>query len=221
MSSTHFKHDLFSQFARVGKALSNGNRLELLEYLAQGERSVEELGKVAGLTLANTSQHLQQLRQAGLVATRKAGLKVYYRLSGDDVIVLLDALRAVAERHVADVERLVNTYLTVKDSLEPVPRSELLARVREGLVTVLDVRPPEEYAAGHVPGAVNIPLAELEQRLEELGKDQEIVAYCRGPHCVLAFDAVARLREKGLKARRLEDGYPEWKAEGLPVETQH
>ena len=220
MSSTHFKHDLFSQFARVGKALSSGNRLELLEHLAQGERSVEELGKVAGLALANTSQHLQQLRQAGLVSTRKEGLKVYYCLSGDDVIVLLNALRAVAERHVADVERLVSTYLTVKDSLEPVPRSELLARVRDGLVTVLDVRPPEEYAAGHLPGALNIPLAELELRLEELGKDQEIVAYCRGPHCVLAFDAVAQLRKKGLKARRLEDGYPEWKAEGLPVESE-
>jgi len=138
--------------------------------------------------------------------------------SGDDVVELLDALRHVAERHVAEVERLVNTYLTVKDNLEPIPRAELLARVRDGLVTVLDVRPPEEYAAGHVPGAVNIPLHELEQRLEELGKDQEIVAYCRGPHCVLAFDAVARLREKGLKARRLEDGYPEWKTAGLPVE---
>ncbi len=218
MSSTNFKHDLFNQFARVGKALGNGNRLELLEYLAQGERSVDELGKVAGLTTANTSQHLQQLRQAGLVTTRKHGLKVYYRLSGNDVIALLDALRAVAQRHVADVERLVNTYLTVKDSLEPVPRAELLARVREGLVTVLDVRPPEEYAAGHVPGAVNIPLAELEQRLEELGQGQEIVAYCRGPHCVLAYEAVARLRAQGREARRLEDGYPEWLAEGLPVE---
>ena len=220
MSITNFKHDLFSQFARVGKALGSGNRLELLEFLAQGERSVDELSKVAGLTMANTSQHLQQLRHAGLVATRKQGLKVYYRLSGDDVIRLLDALRVVAERHVADVERLVNTYLTVKDSLEPIPRTELLSRVRDGLVTVLDVRPPEEYAAGHVPGAVNIPLSELEQRLEELGKGEEIVAYCRGPHCVLAFDAVARLREKGLKARRLEDGYPEWQAEGLPVERQ-
>jgi len=218
MSRSNFKHDLFTQFARVGKALSNGNRLELLEFLAQGERSVEELSKVAGLTLANTSQHLQQLRQAGLVTTRKAGLKVFYSISADDVVELLDALRHVAERHVAEVERLVNTFLTVKDSLEPVPRTELLARVREGLVTVLDVRPAEEYAAGHVPGAVNIPLQELEQRLEELGKDQEIVAYCRGPHCVLAFDAVARLREHGLRARRMEDGYPEWKTAGLPVE---
>ena len=221
MSSGNFKHDLFSQFARVGKALSNGNRLELLEFLAQGERSVEELSKVAGLTVGNTSQHLQHLRQAGLVSTRKEGLKVYYRLSGDDVIEMMDALRHVAERHVADVERLVNTYLTVKDSLEPIPRSELLDRVRDGLVTVIDVRPPEEYAAGHVPGAVNIPLSELEEKLAELGDAQEVVAYCRGPHCVLAFDAVARLRKKGLKARRLEDGYPEWKTAGLPVEQDN
>lgn len=213
-----FKHDLFAQFARVGKALSNGNRLELLEFLAQGERSVEQLSKVAGLTVANTSQHLQQLRHAGMVTCRKEGLKVYYCISGDDVIKLLDALRAVAERHVTDVQHLVNTYLTVKDDLEPIPRTELLERVRDGLVTVLDVRPPEEYAAGHVPGAVNIPLQELEQRLEELGKNQEIVAYCRGPHCVLAFDAVARLREKGINARRMEDGYPEWKTAGLPIE---
>ncbi len=221
----NFKHDLFAQFARVGKALSNGNRLELLEFLAQGERSVEQLSKVAGLTVANTSQHLQQLRHAGMVTCRKEGLKVYYSISGNDVINLLDALRAVAERHVTDVQHLVNTFLTVKDNLEPVPRAELLERARDGLVTVLDVRPEEEYAAGHVPGAINIPLQELEQRLEELGnqdgKNREIVAYCRGPHCVLAFDAVARLREKGLKARRLEDGYPEWKTAGLPVEESH
>jgi len=218
----NFKRELFTQFARVGKALSNGNRLELLEFLAQGERSVDQLSKVAGLTVANTSQHLQQLRHAGMVTCRKEGLKVYYSISGDDVIILLDALRAVAERHVTDVQHLVNTFLTVKDNLEPIPRAELLERARDGLVTVLDVRPPEEYAAGHVPGAVNIPLQELEQRLEELGnqkgENREIVAYCRGPHCVLAFDAVARLREKGLNARRLEDGYPEWKTAGLPVE---
>ena len=219
MSSSGFKHDLFAQFARVGKALSNGNRLELLEYIAQGERSVDELAKVSGLTVANTSQHLQQLRQTGLVSCRKQGLKVFYTLSGDDVIGLLDALRGVAERHVADVERLINTYLTVKDELEPLPRRELLQRVRDGLVTVLDVRPAEEYVAGHVPGAVNVPLSELENYLKELRPEQEIVAYCRGPHCVLAFDAVASLREKGLKARRLEDGYPEWKSAGLPVET--
>ena len=222
MSGTNFKHDLFAQFARVGKALSNANRLELLEFLAQGERSVEQLSKVAGLTVANTSQHLQQLRHAGMVTCRKEGLKVYYSISGDDVITLLDTLRVVAERHVTDVQHLVSTYLTVKDNLEPIPRAELLERARDGLITVLDVRPPEEYASGHVPGAVNIPLHELEQRLEELGnlggENREIVAYCRGPHCVLAFDAVAHLREKGINARRMEDGYPEWKTAGLPIE---
>lgn len=218
MSGNSFKHDLFAQFARVGKALSNGNRLELLEYLAQGERSVEELSSVAGLTMGNTSQHLQHLRQAGLVISRKDGLKVFYRISADDVIDMLTALRSVAERHVADVERLINSYLTVKDDLEPIPRKELLNRVRDGLVTVVDVRPPEEYAAGHVPGAVNIPLDKLESHLKEFKTDQEIVAYCRGPHCVLAFDAVAQLRKRGIKARRLEDGYPEWKLAGLPIE---
>jgi len=218
MSNQGFKQDLFTQFARVGKALSSGNRLEILEFLAQGERSVEDLAKVAGLTMGNMSQHLQQLRQAGLVESRKQGLKVYYRLSGDDVINLLNALRAVAERHVADVERLVNSYLTVKDELEPIPRKELLKRVREGLVTVIDVRPPEEYAAGHVPGAINIPLDKLKSQLKELKNSKEIVAYCRGPHCVLAFDAVEQLRKKGIRARRLEDGYPEWRLAGLPVE---
>lgn len=218
MSSGSFKHDLFTQFARVAKAMGNGYRLELLEYLAQGERSVDALAKVSGLTMANTSQHLQQLRQAGLVSTRKEGVSVYYRLSGDDVVTLLDTLRGVAERHIAEVDRLVSTYLTVKDSLEPVPAEDLLKRAREGLVTVLDVRPPEEYAAGHLPGAVNIPLAKLERRLDEFTGDKEVVAYCRGPYCVLAFEAVARLRERGLKARRLQDGFPEWMHAGHPVE---
>jgi rhodanese-related sulfurtransferase/DNA-binding transcriptional ArsR family regulator len=217
-ASGNFKHDLFDQFARIGKVLSNGNRLELLEFLAQSERSVEELAKLTGLSIANTSQHLQQLRQAGLAVTRKEGLKVYYRLSDDDVIDLLTALRAVAERHLADVERLIATYLTVKDNLEPIPREELLARAQDELITVIDVRPPQEYAAGHVPGAINIPLTDLEKHLNDFGPTQEIVAYCRGPHCVLAFDAVATLRSKGIKARRLEDGYPEWKRAGLPVE---
>jgi len=221
MSTSNFKHDLFAQFARVGKALGNGNRLELIEYIAQGERSVDELAKVSGLTVANTSQHLQQLRQAGLVLCRKAGLKVFYRLSGDDVITLLDALRGVAERHVADVEKLVSTYLSVKDDLEPVPRKELLDRARDGLVTVLDVRPEEEYAAGHIAGAVNVPLSELERYLKDVNPQQEVVAYCRGPHCLLAFDAVAHLRKKGLKARRLEDGFPEWKTAGLPVDIRN
>ncbi len=218
MSSVHFKQDLFTQFARVGKALSNGNRLELLEFIAQGERSVDELARVSGLSVANTSQHLQQLRQAGLVVSTKKGLKVFYRISGDDVINLFNSLRNVAERHLAEVQQLVNAFLTVKDNLEPVPASELLDRVRNDLVTVLDVRPAEEYQSGHVPGAINVPLSELEKHLDKLDSEQEVVAYCRGPHCVLAFEAVARLREKGFKAHRLQDGFPEWKASGLPVE---
>jgi rhodanese-related sulfurtransferase/DNA-binding transcriptional ArsR family regulator len=219
MTTSTFKSDLFTQFARVGKALSNPNRLELLEFLAQGERSVDALSKVSNLSIANTSQHLQQLRHAGLVTSRKEGLNVYYSLSGDDVIGLLNSLRQVAERHISDVDKLVNTYLTSKDSLDPVPARELLERVKQDLVTVLDVRPREEFDAGHVAGAINIPLSQLEQHLQQFSPDQEIVAYCRGPHCILAFDAVAKLRQKGFQARRMEDGFPEWKAAGLPVET--
>lgn len=218
MKPNTFKSDLFTQFARVGKALSNANRLELLEFLAQGSRSVDSLAKVAKLSIANTSQHLQQLRQAGLVVSQKDGLKVYYSISGDDVIGLLDSLRDVAERHLSDVDKLVNTYLTAKDNLDPIPAGELLERAKQDLVTVLDVRPKEEFEAGHVEGAINIPIEELEQHLEQFDPAQEIVAYCRGPHCILAFDAVAQLREKGFQARRLENGYPEWKVAGLPIE---
>lgn len=219
MSKNRFKHDLFVQFARVGKALSNANRLALLEFVAQGARSVEQLAKVSGLSIANASQHLQELRQAGLVTARKEGLRVYYELSGDDVIELLDVVRRVAEDRIAEVQKLVRTYLTTKDALEPIAAKELLGRVRKGLVTVLDVRPSEEYQAGHLPGAVNIPLAEIEGRLGKLPKNKEIVAYCRGPYCVLAFEAVKLLRERGFKARRLQAGLPEWRTAGLPVET--
>jgi len=217
MSSKHFKQDLFAQFARVAKAMSNGNRLELLEFLAQGERSVDALAQVSGLTVANTSQHLQLLRQSGLVESHKEGLQVFYRLSGEDVQILLSALRDVAERHLADVDRLVNTYLVSKDALEPIPATELLKRAKKGLVTVLDVRPREEYEAGHLPGAINIPLDSLEKHLSDLDNQKEVVAYCRGPHCVLAFDAVARLRKKGFTAHRLDGGLPEWRLSGLPV----
>ena len=218
MSRKNFKHDIFTQLARVGKALGNGNRLEIMEFLAQGERSVDDLARVAGLTVANTSQHLQQLRQAGLVISRKQGLKVYYRLSSDDVVGLLSTLRAVATHHLAEVDRLVNSYLTVKDNLEPVLRGELLTRAREGLVTVIDVRPEEEYVAGHVPGAVNISVGDLEKQLDRFDPEQQIVAYCRGPYCILAFDAVARLRARGYHAHRLEEGFPEWRQAGLPIE---
>ena len=218
-STGNFKSELFDQFARVAKAMSNGHRLEFLELLDQGERSVDALAVVSGLTVANTSQHLQQLRRAGLVTSRKQGHKVIYQLGGRDISALLGSLRAVAERRLADVDRLVDDYLTVRDDLEPVPAALLLERVREGLVTVLDVRPEEEFASGHLPGAINIPLAELEARLGELEPEQEIIAYCRGPHCVLAFEAVARLREQGASARRLDSGLPEWRLAGLPVEV--
>ncbi len=211
---------LFEQFARIGQALSSGPRLELLELLAQGERSVDALARLTELSVANTSRHLQQLRQAGLVVTRKEGQFVHYRLAGDEVVRLLYALGAVGETYSAEVERLVKTFLTDKDSLEPVPAEEMLLRARKGLVTVLDVRPAQEYAAGHVPGAINIPLPEINKRLHELPANREIVAYCRGPYCLMAFEAVAFLRKKGRKARRLQDGLPEWRLRGLPIEYE-
>ncbi len=218
MSEQNFKSDLYEQFARIGKALSSGKRLEMLEFLAQGERSVEQLARMAGLSVANTSQHLQLLRQVGLVTARKEGLYVYYRSAGDGIVRLLAALRAVGEEHVADVNRLVKLFLANKDSLEPVPAKELWQRVKQGLVTVLDVRPPEEYAQGHIRGAINVPVTELKKRLHQIRAGQEVVAYCRGPYCLLAYEAVRVLRKKGIKARRLVDGYPEWKSAGLPVD---
>ena len=216
--STAMKQQLYQGIARVAQALASGNRLQLLEYLAQRERSVEELAGMAELTLANTSQHLQALRQAALVSSRKEGQRVYYAIAGDDVVKLLWLLRSVAENRLAEVERLVRDFVGHRDELEPVPARDVLERARQGLVVVLDVRPPEEYAAGHLPGAVNIPLKELEQRLASLPKRKEVVAYCRGPYCAMSFEAVAKLRKRGIKARRLEDGFPEWKAAGLPVE---
>ena len=218
MSSSDFKQQLFSQFARVGKALGHGNRLELLEFLAQGERSVDSLASASTMSIANTSQHLQHLRQAGLVAARKQGQRVFYSLAGDEVMSLIGALRIVGEKRLAEVDRLVTTYLSIKDELEPVPADELLERARSGLVTVLDVRPQQEYAAGHLPGAINVPLAELDKDLDRLNDGREVVAYCRGPYCILAYEAVAKLRTHGLPARRLEFGFPEWKLTGLPVE---
>lgn len=214
----NIKHALFAQFARIGKALSNPNRLEIIEFLAQGERSVDTLATISGLSVANTSQHLQQLRQAGLVETRKDGQRVFYRLSGSDVVSLLDAVRRVADRHLTDVSNLVETYLTSKDNMEPVPNDELMKRVKQGDVTILDVRPPDEYEAGHLPGAINVPLHELPEHLSQLNTGKEIVAYCRGPYCVLSYDAVALLRESGVRARRMQEGYPEWKLAGHPVE---
>jgi len=220
MSNTIVKSALFDQFARIGKALGSAKRLEMLEFLAQAERSVEVLARMTGLSVANTSQHLQQLRQAGLVDARKEGLYVHYRLAGDGIVRLLAALRAVGQERLAEVDRLVKLYLDSKDSLEPVPARELLQRARKGLVTVLDVRPAEEFAAGHIRGAINVPVTDLRKRLDEIPRGQEVVAYCRGPYCLMAFEAVAELRRRGRKARRLEDGYPEWRSAGLPVDRR-
>lgn len=213
------KQAIFAEFATVARALGHSHRLEILEHLAQGERGVEALSRRIGLSIANTSQHLQQLRRAGLVSPRRDGKFVLYSLADDTVLGLLSSLRQVAERNVAEVDRIVRGYFADRDNLEPVSREELLERSREGLVTVLDVRPRDEFALGHLPGAVNIPLDDLEARLADLDPGQEIVAYCRGTYCVLSFEAVAELRRRGFRVRRLEDGYPEWKAAGLPVEN--
>jgi len=218
MSTDAVKKELYQALGKVAHALASGNRLQVIEYMGQGERSVEALANMTGMTLANTSQHLQALRQAGLVTPRKEGQRVYYRLAGDDVVRLYGMLRGVAESRLADVKQLVADFLGDKDAMEPVPAQELLERAKKGLVTVLDVRPPEEFAAGHLPGAINIPIDKLEGGLAKLSKRREVVAYCRGPYCLMSFEAVLKLRKRGWKARRLQDGFPEWKAAGLPVD---
>ena len=217
MSSQGPKQALFAQFAAVAKALGHAHRLELLEQLAQGERTVEVLAQRTKLSIANASQHLQHMRRAGLVANRRAGKFIYYRLADDAVLDLLAVLRGIAERNIAEVERVIRSYFDKRDSLEAVSREELIERSRAGTVTILDVRPEDEFALGHLPSALNIPLRELEARLGEIDPKQEIVAYCRGPYCVLSYEAVAALRARGFKVRRLEDGLPEWRAAGLPV----
>ncbi len=220
MSSTGPKQAIFASLAEVAQALGHAHRLELLEHIAQGIRSVEELSTRAKLSFANTSRHLQILRRARLVDTERRGKHVLYRLAGDaEVVELMRALGRVGERNVAEVSRVMNDYFHARDALEAVSRKELISRLRDGLVTVLDVRPEDEFALGHLPGALNIPLSNLEDRLGELRPDREVIAYCRGPYCVLSFEAVAALRARGYLVRRLEDGYPEWKAAGLPVEA--
>lgn len=191
----------------------------MIEHLAQGERGVEALSERVELSIANTSQHLQKLRRAGLVASRRDGNFVLYRLADETVLGLLSSLQHLAERNLAEVGQIVRGYFDDRDGMEPISRKELLQRSRAGLVTVLDVRPADEFASGHVPGAINIPVSNLEARLDELDPEQEIVAYCRGAYCVLSFEAVAALRARGFKVRRLEDGLPEWKAAGLPVQS--
>ncbi|WP_158853964.1 ArsR/SmtB family transcription factor [Saccharothrix deserti] len=215
MGDRDAKNALYDQFARVGKALGSGKRLELLDLLAQGERTVDSLARAAELGLTTASAHLQTLKHAGLVATRRDGTKIHYRLAGDDVAALYALVRAVADDHLADVAVAGAAYLG--PDTDQVDREELRRRVRSGRVTVIDVRPREEYAAGHIPGALSIPLDELAERLAELPADQEIVAYCRGAYCVLAHDAVRLLTARGLSARRLADGMLEWRLADLPV----
>ena len=214
-----FKDQLFEQFARIGKGLASGRRLELLELLAQGERTVEELARETGMSVANTSQHLRALREAQLVEVRREGLYARYRLANEHVFALWQALRELGSARLAEIRHIVETYLTDRESLSGITCEELSRRLKDRSVVLLDVRPEEEYQAGHVAGARSIPLTELRARLKELPKKKEIVAYCRGPYCVFADEAVALLRSHGRKATRLEAGFPDWKARGLPVVT--
>jgi rhodanese-related sulfurtransferase/DNA-binding transcriptional ArsR family regulator len=217
MEGREAKDRLYEQFARAAKAVASPKRIELLELLAQGERSVEALAGSTGMGVTNTSAHLQVLRRAGLVATRKQATRVLYRLAGEEVAAFVVALRDLARSRLAEVDRVVADYFVARDALEPVSRTELLERAGRGEVVILDVRPAEEFVAGHIPGALSVPLDQLDQALGRLPRRSRIVAYCRGPYCVLAPQAVQRLRAKGFDARRLVDGMPEWRLAGLPV----
>lgn len=214
-----FKDAVYAELARIGKSLASGPRLEILDLLCQGPRTVEALAGQAGQSVANTSRHLQVLRRARLVEAEREGVHIRYRLADDEVCHFFQALRRLAESRLLEIERITRTFLEQRNALEPVDLTDLVERVRSGVVTVLDVRPPEEYAAGHIPGAVSVPLSELEQRLAELPRDREIVAYCRGPYCVMALDAVELLRSHGFCAVRMEEGVPDWRARGFSIET--
>ncbi len=211
------KDALFDGFAEIAKALASGRRAEIVDLLAQGERSVDEIAEEIGQSVANTSHHLRAMARAGLLTTRRDGTRVFYRLASERVGELWSAMRDVASEHVAGLERLAKTYLGDRDGVETLDRDELATRLERGEVLVLDVRPRHEYAAGHIPGAQSVPVAELRRQLRLLPKDTEVVAYCRGPYCVYADDAVRELTRRGFRARRLIDGFPEWKRAGLPV----
>ena len=221
MADTHreFKDRLYGQLARLGKALASPHRLEILELLAQRDRTVDSLATEMGLSLANTSQHLQTLRQAALVESRKDGLFVHYRLADPDVFELSKVIRSVAERRLADFERLVQEHFGARSDAEPVPMNELLKRARSKQVVILDTRPASEYVAGHIAGAISVPVDELQRRLQELTKGKDYVAYCRGPYCVYADRAVEILRANGRRARRLAEGFPKWRSAGLPISS--
>jgi DNA-binding transcriptional ArsR family regulator len=218
MDHRAFKDQLYAQFARLGKALASPQRLELLDVLAQGEYTVEALAQAIARPIANTSQHLRVLYQARLVELRKDGLYTYYRLADPAVFTVVQAVRTLGERQLAEIDRLIETYLRHPHHLAPISATELAQRMAEGVVVVLDVRPLIEYRQGHIAGAISMPLDELEARLADLSPTQEIVAYCRGPYCLFADDAVALLATHGYQARRLQEGYPEWAAAGRPIE---
>ncbi|CAG0949415.1 MAG: metalloregulator ArsR/SmtB family transcription factor [Rhodocyclales bacterium] len=212
------KKQVFEHLARVGKGLAHAARLDLLEALAQGERSVDALAKTCGMPISNASHHLLILKDSGLAASRKEGLQVFYRLADPEVNAVVATVRRIAERQLAEVQRIVRENFESRDALQPVRREELLKMARRGEAVVIDVRPEEEYEAGHIAGAINVPIESLPRFLKKLPKEQDVVAYCRGPYCLLAFEAVDKLRKKGFRARRLEDGFPEWQAERMPVE---
>jgi rhodanese-related sulfurtransferase/DNA-binding transcriptional ArsR family regulator len=214
-----FKDALYAQFARIGHALASPKRIELLDLLGQGEKTVEALAEHVATPVKNTSAHLRVLRQARLVETRRDGTFVYYRLADDDVFRLLRTLETLGHRRLADVQQVVQAYLDGRDTLEPVTFQELRRLMRQDDVTVVDVRPADEYAAGHIPGALSVPVSDLKRRLRELPKAREVIAYCRGRYCVYALDAVTVLRKHGYRARRAQEGWPDWRAAGLPVEA--
>ena len=217
MTGNKPKNAVFEQFSRVAKTLGSSKRLEIIEHLSQGERSIDVLAQLLGSTLANTSQHLKRLREVGLVHSRKEGKYVFCRISGDAVIDLMSALQRTSEEHVSEIKEIVSSYFNKCDNMEALSRQQLIERMNSGIVTILDVRPENEFHMAHIPGAINIPLKQLSERLEELPLEQEVIAYCRGAYCVFAYEAILLLRKKGFKARRLEDGYPEWKADGFPT----
>jgi rhodanese-related sulfurtransferase len=220
MGSREFKDNLYAEFAVLGKALANPHRLELLDLLAQGERSVEELAKEAALSLANASSHLQVLRRARLVEADKRGLNVIYRLAAPEIFQLWRTLRDVGRARLSEIDRLVENYFTHRDAFEAVDKEELLRMLKDEAVIIIDVRPELEYEQGHIPAARSVPVENLKRRLAELPRDVEVVAYCRGPYCVLSDQAVRLLHRHGFRARRLSEGFPEWRAAGYPVEVK-
>jgi rhodanese-related sulfurtransferase/DNA-binding HxlR family transcriptional regulator len=218
LNHREFKDQMYEQFARIVKALGNPRRLEIVDLLAQGERTVEEIARETSLSIANASQHLQTLRSAHLVEVRRDGLYAYYRLTDENVFRVWQSIRTLGETHLAEIDRIVRTFLEDRDDLAPVSAQELIKLSEASSIVVLDVRPDEEYRAGHIPGARSMPIDKLESYLKQLPNDKEVIAYCRGPYCVFADEAVALLRERGYKARRYDKGLPDWRASGLPVE---